>query len=77
MNVAYEKLDNVRGKLTVKIEENDYADKVKAQLKEIRKSHAVPGFRPGKAPASMIEKKYGEAVKYDIVNKEIGNALFG
>ncbi len=77
MNVAYEKLDNVRGKLTVKIEENDYADKVKAQLKEIRKSQAVPGFRPGKAPASMIEKKYGEAVKYDIVNKEIGNALFG
>ena len=77
MNVAYEKLDNVRGKLTVTIEENDYADKVKAQLKEIRKSQAVPGFRPGKAPASMIEKKYGDAVKYDVVNKEIGNALFG
>lgn len=76
MNVAYEKLDNVRGKLTLTIEENDYADKVKDQLKEIRKSQAVPGFRPGKAPASMIEKKYGDAVKYDILNKEIGNAIF-
>ena len=76
MNVAYEKLDNVRGKLTVTIEEKDYAEKVQAELKKIRKSQAVPGFRPGKAPASMIEKKYGEPVKYDIVHREIGDALF-
>lgn len=76
MNVAYEKLDNVRGKLTINIEEKDYAEKVQAELKKIRKNQAVPGFRPGKAPASMIEKKYGEPVKYEIVNREIGDALF-
>lgn len=76
MKVSYEKLDNVHGRLNVNIEESDYADKVKTELKNIRKNQAVPGFRPGKAPASMIEKKYGEAVKYEIVNREVGNAIF-
>ena len=76
MNVNYEKLGNVNGELTVTIEEKDYADKVKKQLKEIGKTHAEPGFRPGHVPAGLIAKKYGTAVKYDVVNKEVADAVF-
>ena len=76
MNVNYEKLDNVNGVVTVSIEEKDYADKVSKQLKEIGKKHAEPGFRPGKVPAALIAKKYGTAVKYDIINKEVADAVF-
>ena len=35
-----------------------------------------PGFRPGKVPAGLIQKKYGKAVKYDVVNKEVTDALY-
>ena len=76
MNVNFEKLDNVNGVLTVTLEEKDYADKVSKQLKEIGKNHAEPGFRPGHVPAGMIAKKYGSAVKYDVVNKETADAVF-
>lgn len=76
MNANYAKLDNVRGELTITIEEKDYADKVKKQLKEIHKNHAEPGFRPGKVPMGLIEKKYGKAVKYDAINKEVGDQVF-
>ena len=76
MNVKYEKLDNVNGELTVTLEEKDYADKVTRQLKEIGKKHAEPGFRPGHVPAGLIAKKYGTAVKYDVVNKEVADAVF-
>lgn len=76
MNVNYEKLDNVNGELTVTLEEKDYADKVTRQLKEIGKKHAEPGFRPGHVPAGLIAKKYGTAVKYDVVNKEVADAVF-
>lgn len=76
MNVNYEKLDNVSGQLTVSIEEKDYAEKVSKQLKEIGKKHAEPGFRPGHVPAGLIAKKYGQAVKYDVVNKEVADAVF-
>lgn len=76
MNVNYTKLDNVRGEITVTLEEKDYADKVKKQLKEISKNRPEPGFRPGHVPAGLLQKKYGIPVKYDIVNKEVGDAVY-
>lgn len=76
MNVNYTKLDNVRGEIVVTLEEKDYADKVAKQLKEIGKNRPEPGFRPGKTPKGLLEKKYGTAVKYDIINREVGDAVF-
>ncbi len=76
MNVNYDKLDNVNGVITVTIEEKDYADKVKKQLKEIGKKHAEPGFRPGHVPAGLIVKKYGPSVKFDAVNDTVGEAVY-
>jgi len=76
MKVDYAKIDEVNGEITVTLEEKDYADKVKKQLKDIGKKHAEPGFRSGHVPAGLIQKKYGAAVKYDIINKEVGNAVF-
>ena len=76
MNVNFEKLGNVNGEITVTIEANDYTDKISKQLKEIGKKHAEPGFRPGRVPAGLIAKKYGTAVKYDVVNKEVADAVF-
>lgn len=75
MNISFEKLNNVTGEITVTLEENDYRPKVEKQLKEIGKSYKEPGFRPGHVPAPLIAKKYGAAVKYDVVNKEIGEKL--
>lgn len=76
MNVEFAKIDDVNGELTVTIEEKDYSEKIKKQLKEIGKNRPEPGFRPGKTPMGMLQKKYGDAVKYDVVNKEVGDALF-
>lgn len=76
MNVNYEKLDNVSGVITINIEEKDYADKVSKQLKEIGRKHSEPGFRPGKVPAGLIAKKYGAAVKYDVINNTVGEAVY-
>lgn len=76
MKLDFVKIDDVNGEITVTLEEKDYADKVKKQLKEISKSHAEPGFRPGHVPAGLIQKKYGTAVKYDTINKEVGDAVF-
>ncbi|MCH5230887.1 MAG: trigger factor [Muribaculaceae bacterium] len=76
MNVDYKQLDNVNAELTITLEEKDYADKVKKQLKEIGKNRPEPGFRAGHVPMAMLEKKYGAAVKYDVINREIGDAVY-
>ena len=76
MNIEFKKLDNVNGELTVTLEEKDYADKVKKQLKEIGKHRPEPGFRAGHVPMGLLEKKYGAAVKYDVVNRDIADAVY-
>lgn len=76
MNVNYEKLDAVRGELTVTIEEKDYAAEVKKQLKEIGRRRPEPGFRAGNVPESILRKKYGLQVKYDVVSRLVGNAVY-
>lgn len=76
MKIEYAKLNDVTGVITMVVEESDYADLVKKKLKEISKTHAEPGFRPGHVPAALIQKKYGAAVKYDEINKLVGDAIF-
>ncbi|MDE6010174.1 MAG: trigger factor [Muribaculaceae bacterium] len=76
MNVNYTQLDNVNGEITITLEEKDYNDKVEKQLKEIAKKRPEPGFRPGKTPMALIRKKYGDAVKYDVINKEVGEKVY-
>lgn len=76
MNVEFKKLNNVNGELTVTLEEKDYSEKVKKQLKEIGKNRPEPGFRAGHVPMGLLEKKYGTAVKYDVVNREIVDAVY-
>lgn len=76
MKIDYAKIDDVNGEITVTLEEKDYADKVEKELKKISKTHAEPGFRPGHVPAGILKKKYGTSVKYDVINNEVGNALF-
>lgn len=76
MNVNYEKLDAVRGEITVTIEEKDYAADVKKQLKEIGKHRPEPGFRAGNVPEGILRKKYGVQVKYDVVSRLVGNAVY-
>lgn len=76
MNVTMNKLDNVNATLTVVLEEKDYQDKVKKNLREINQNRPEPGFRPGKVPAGLIQKKYGKAVKYDVINREVADAIY-
>lgn len=76
MNVTLNKIDNVTATVTVTLEEKDYQDKIKKTLKEINMSRPEPGFRPGHVPAGLIQKKYGKAVKYDVINKEVADALY-
>ncbi len=75
MKIDYVKTNDVVGEITMVVDENDYAGAVQKQLKEIGKKHAEPGFRPGHVPAGLIARKYGKAVRYDEINKVVGDAL--
>lgn len=69
MNISFENVDKVSALLTVNIEKADYEDKVKTALKDFSKKASLPGFRPGKVPASLIQKRFGTEVKAEEINK--------
>lgn len=74
MNVTFEKIGENEGKLTVSVEKADYAEKVKAQLKEIGKKKDIPGFRKGHIDMAQLTKRFGKMVKSDVINDVVYHA---
>jgi trigger factor len=75
MNIVRENVDNVNAVLKVTVEKADYEKTVAGQLKEYRQKASIPGFRPGKVPASLIKRKFGTAVLVEEVNKLLSRNL--
>ena len=70
-----QKLDEVNGKLTVKVLKSDYEEKVLKSLKKLKQQAKMPGFRPGMVPMGLIQKMYGLQVKADEVEKAISEGI--
>jgi len=50
----------------------DTEKEVQAQLKQVARTAKVQGFRPGKAPLSLLERSHGPNIRYDVLNNELG-----
>lgn len=68
MNVTLEKTNDLEGRIVVKIDEADYTDKVKRELKEIGKTRQIPGFRKGHVEMAQLQKRFGNEVKMHVLN---------
>ena len=76
MNISFENSDKVTGLLTITVEEADFNASVEKTLKDYRKKANIPGFRPGQAPMGLIKRQFGASVRYDAVNKFVGEQLY-
>ena len=75
MNITFENVDKVSALLTLNIEKADYEEKVKSALKDFSKKASLPGFRPGKVPASLIQKRFGTEIKAEEINKLLSEEI--
>jgi len=75
MNITRTNVDALNAVLTVPVTKADYADKVQKVLADYRKNAAIPGFRKGTVPMSLIQKQYGKAVLLEEVNKILQEKL--
>lgn len=71
MNVTLEKKEDGTGIITVNIVENDYAEKVTSKLKEIGRTHVIPGFRKGHISIDQLRRRFGKEIKSDVINHEV------
>ena len=67
MNVQLHSHDALNASVTIDLTLEDYQEKVQTEMKRLQRTANVKGFRPGKAPAGMINKLYGKAVLADVL----------
>ena len=75
MNVTMQKTDAVSARLTVNVEENDYKDTVVKKLKEIGRTHQIPGFRKGHVAIADLHRRFGADVTSDVINHDVFEAV--
>ena len=76
MNVSLEQIDAVNAVVTVDIKREDFAADVAKEVAQMGVRHPLKGFRPGKAPKSLLMKFYGASVTADVVDRMVGKALY-
>lgn len=75
--VVREDIDSLNAILVVTIGREDYEPKLKEELKKIRETHSIKGFRKGKTPVSFLKKMYGKSILSDVVTKMLQQEIAG
>ena len=75
MQVELENLGKLERKLTVKIPadrlDQQFSDRVSRMGREVR----LKGFRPGRVPRAVIEKRYGAQIRNEVLSDLIGSSF--
>lgn len=59
---------------TVVVPAGDIAAERERRLAQLGKELRIPGFRPGKVPAKVVQQRYGQAVMGEVLEQSVNNA---
>ena len=71
MQVVETKSDSLLKDFTVTVESSDLEIKIVSRLSEVGKDARIPGFRPGKAPISILKQRFGNSVRGEVLEQTI------
>ncbi|MDF5758712.1 trigger factor [Spongiactinospora sp. TRM90649] len=77
MKTAVEELSPTRVRLTVEVPFEELGESMQAAYKKVAQQVRVPGFRPGKVPARIIEQRFGRAVVLEETLNDAVPKLYG
>jgi trigger factor len=69
LTTAVEDISRTKKRLKLEIPAEVIDREYKEALGKLKQQVKIPGFRPGKAPENLIEKKYGEDIKADMLDR--------
>ena len=76
MKTNLEDLSPVKKKLEIEIEAEEVTKKIDKAYRDLKKEVKLPGFRPGKAPRSLLERQFGDQVVQDVTRTLINETFF-
>jgi len=69
MQVSVETTQGLERRLTISVPAEKVDVEVKNRLRQISKTQRINGFRPGKVPPSVIQKRYGQSVRQEVAGE--------
>ncbi len=76
MQVSVEMTSELSRKMTVNVPEALVQEKIAQRLKSLAREVKIDGFRPGKVPAQVVKKMYGEQVRNEISGDLINSTFY-
>ena len=71
MKTNVEEISPVKKKVNVEIPGEQVTQEIDSFYEELRKKAKIKGFRPGKAPRSILERQFKDYVKAEVIQKLI------
>lgn len=68
---AVEDISSTKKRLRIEIPSDAIENEIKDSLERLRQKTKIPGFRPGRAPMNLIEKRFGKEVEAEALEKVI------
>ena len=66
--VSVESVGNLERRMTLSVPARDVDDQVGGRLREIARTARIKGFRPGKVPTSVVEQRFGQQVRAEVLD---------
>lgn len=71
MQVSLETTQGLERRLTITLPADSVEEQVKKRLREISKTTRIDGFRKGKVPVSVIEKRFGQSAFAEVAQEQM------
>ncbi|UCC56616.1 MAG: trigger factor [Gammaproteobacteria bacterium] len=75
MQVFVENTGGLERRMTVQVPAERIDQEVTSRLQSMKASIRLDGFRPGKVPLQVVEKKYGTQVRQEVIEQVINSTL--
>ena len=73
MQVSVESVDGLNRRMKVQIPADQIDQQVQSKLQQLAQSVRLDGFRPGKVPLSVVQKRYGKQVRDEAADELIAS----
>jgi trigger factor len=76
MDVTVEDISSVKKKLHIEVPREEVAKELDSAYDNLKKNARIKGYRPGKVPRSVLERKFHKDVHSEVMQNLIQNTIF-
>ena len=74
MQITETSADGLKREFKVVVSAQDIERKMNDRLQELSRTMRLPGFRPGKVPASLVKQRYGQSVMGEVLEQAVADS---